>query len=141
MDWFHMTPHIGILQREETTSPGLPLATHVNPAKVKNKIPYEEEVEAEVRQLHPYRAGGHIHLRAEHFKQRRWKAYPGKQSKTPPAEVSLDVPGRYSTSHVEHGGYPTGSGMDSPDTNPKGDHRHMRHRPVKDPAEGGGGAD
>ena len=56
-------------QREDPHHPGLTLATHVNLAKVNDKIPSEAEVESAVQRLHPHRAGGHTHLRAEHFKQ------------------------------------------------------------------------
>ena len=58
-----------LYQREEPHPPGLPLATHIDPAKVNNEIPKEAEVEEEVRRLRPRRAGGHTHLHAEHFKQ------------------------------------------------------------------------
>ena len=34
-----------LYQREEPHSPGLPLVTHINPSKVNNEIPPEEEVE------------------------------------------------------------------------------------------------
>ena len=60
------------------TTPGLPLATHADPAKVNNKIPSEVEVEVEVEveavvlRLRPHRMGVHNHLRAEHFKQWQW---------------------------------------------------------------------
>ena len=40
-------------------------------------------MEAAVRRLRPHRAGGHTHLRAEHFKQWRREAYPGEQLKNP----------------------------------------------------------
>ena len=40
-------------------------------------------MEAAVRRLRLHRVGKHTHLRAEHFKQWQWKAYPGGQSKTP----------------------------------------------------------
>ena len=51
------------------------------------------------------------------------------------------VPGRPSTSHVAHGGYPPGVGMDDTGTDPKGYHRQKMHWPVRDPVEGGVGAD
>ena len=46
--------------------------------------PLEAEVEAEVHHLCPLKAGGHTHLRAEHFKQWLWETYPGENSKKPP---------------------------------------------------------
>ena len=55
--------------REETHTPGLPLATHIDPAKVNDKIPSEAELEAAIRRLCPHSAIGHTHLRAKHFKQ------------------------------------------------------------------------
>ena len=64
--------------------PGLPLATHVGPAKVNDEVPSEAEVEAAVRRLRQHREGGHTHFHAEHFKQWRRETYPGEQSKTPP---------------------------------------------------------
>ena len=57
-----------LYQREEPQLPGLTLGTHVDPAKGNNNIPLEAEVEAAVRRLRPHRAGGHTHLRTEHFK-------------------------------------------------------------------------
>ena len=62
-----------LYQREDPQSPGLPLETYVDPAKVNDEIPSEAEVEAEVRRLHSHRAGKHTHLRVEHFKQWRWE--------------------------------------------------------------------
>ena len=56
-------------------------------------------------------------------------------------EGSLAVTGRLSTSHVVYGGDPSGAGMDVPGPNSKGDYRHKRHQPVRDPVEGSGGAD
>ena len=73
-----------LYHREEPHTPGLPLATHVNPAKVNDKIPSEAEVEAAVQRLLPRRAGGHTHLCAEHFKKWRQEEYPMDQSKNPP---------------------------------------------------------
>ena len=58
-----------LYQREEPHPPGLNLDTHVDPAKVSDKIPSEAEVEAAVQPLRPHKAGGHNHLCAEHFKQ------------------------------------------------------------------------
>ena len=58
-----------LYQREETHTPGLPLATHVDPDQVNYEIPSEAEVEAAVRCLCPYRAGRHTQIRTEHFKQ------------------------------------------------------------------------
>ena len=58
-----------LYQREEPQPPGLPLATHVNPDEVNDKVSLEVEVEAEVGRLRPHRAGGHTPLCAEPFKQ------------------------------------------------------------------------
>ena len=54
----------------------MPLATHVDQAKVNDKIPSETEVEVEaaVHRLRLHRAGGNMHLRTEHFKQRQQEA-------------------------------------------------------------------
>ena len=41
-------------------------------------------MEAAVRYLRPHRAGGHTHLRVDHFKQRQGYVYPREQPKTPP---------------------------------------------------------
>ena len=57
-----------LYQKEEPYTPGLPLATHIDPAKVNYKIPSEAEMEAVVRCLRPHRAGGHTHLHTKHFK-------------------------------------------------------------------------
>ena len=51
-----------LYQREEPHSPGLPLATHVYPDKVNEKIPPKEEVEVAVRQLRSQRVGRHSNL-------------------------------------------------------------------------------
>ena len=56
----------------------MPLVTHVDPAKLNNDITSEVEVKAAVRCLLPHRAGGHTHIRAEHFKQWQREAYPGE---------------------------------------------------------------
>ena len=72
-----------LYQREETHPPGLPLATHVDLAKVNGEVPSEAEVESAVRRLRPQRVGRHTHIGAEHFKQWQREAYPGEQSKTP----------------------------------------------------------
>ena len=63
-----------LYQREEQYTPGLPLATYIDPAKANYKIPSEAEMEALVRCLRPHRAGGHTHLRTEHSKQWRREA-------------------------------------------------------------------
>ena len=73
-----------LYQREEPQTPGLTLATHMDPAKVNEEIPSEVDVEAVVRNLLPHRVGGHTHLRTEHFKQWRREAYPRENLKTPP---------------------------------------------------------
>ena len=65
-----------IYHREEPHPTGLPLATHVNPANMKDDIPSEAEVEAAVRRLRLHRACGNNHIRAEHFKQ--WKGRPNQ---------------------------------------------------------------
>ena len=61
-----------LFQWEDPHTPGLPLATHVDPSKVNDKISSEAEAEAEVESvvhyLHPHRAGGHTHLCVEYFK-------------------------------------------------------------------------
>ena len=51
-----------LYQKEELHPPGLPLATHVGPAKFNGDIPMEAEAEAAVLCLLPHRAGGHTHL-------------------------------------------------------------------------------
>ena len=61
--------------------------------------------------------------------------------KDPPMEGEMDAPSRPSTSHVAHRGYYPGIGMENTGTDPKGEHRHKIHRPVRDPVEGGGGSD
>ena len=66
-----------LYQREETHPPDMPLATHVDPAKVNNRVPLDAEVYAAVQLLCLHRAGGYTHLCSEHFKQWRREAYPG----------------------------------------------------------------
>ena len=64
-----------LYQREDTHPPVMPLATHVDPEKVNDKIPSEAEVKAAVQRPCPHRAGRHTHLHVEHFKQWRREAY------------------------------------------------------------------
>ena len=130
-----------LYKREEPQHLGLPLDTHVDPSKANYKIPSVAEVEAAVRCLGPHRAGGHSNLRAEHLKQCQWETYPGEQLKTPPHRGAMDMPVRPSLVHVAHRGDPPGVGMDGPGPDSKGDHRHKMYRLVRDPVEGGGGAD
>ena len=47
----------------------LPLATHVDPAEVNDKIPLEAEVESVIGRLRPHSKGGHTHIHADHFEQ------------------------------------------------------------------------
>ena len=61
----------------------MPLETHVDLVQVNDNTSSEAEVEAAVFRLHPYKAGGHTHLHAEHLKQWMWEAYPREDSKTP----------------------------------------------------------
>ena len=130
-----------LYQREEPQTPGLTLATHMDPAKVNEEIPSEVDVEAVVRNLRPHRVGGHTHLRTEHLKQWWSEAYPREQFKTPPSEGALAVSGKYCTAYVAHGGDPTVFGVYFPGLNSKRDHQHTGHRPTRDPVDGGGGAD
>ena len=129
-----------LYQRENPHLTGLTLSTHVNPVEVSNKVTLDTEVEAAVQGLRLHRVGGHIHLCAEHFKQWRREAYPGKIQR-PPAEGMLGVPGRTSTAHVAYGGDLPGVGMENPGTDSKGDNQHKRNWPAGDTVEGGGGAD
>ena len=73
-----------LYQREEPYPPGLPLDTHVKPAKVNNEIPSEAKLEVAVRCLRLHRVGSHTHFRADHSKKWQMEAYPGEQLKTPP---------------------------------------------------------
>ena len=58
-----------LYQIEELHPPVIPLSTHVDSVQVNDATPLEAEVEAEVCHLRPLKAGGHTHLRVEHFKQ------------------------------------------------------------------------
>ena len=58
-----------LYQREEPHTLIMPLATHTEPDNLNYKVPSEAGVEAMVCRICPHRAGGHTHLRAEHFKQ------------------------------------------------------------------------
>ena len=95
-----------LYQREERHPPGMPLATHMYPAKVNDEIPLDAELEEMVRRLRKHRAGGNTHLHKEHFKHWRRDAYPREQSKTPPTYGSLEVSGRHCTAHLAHGEIP-----------------------------------
>ena len=72
-----------LYQREEPNTPGLPLETHVNPAKVSDNIPSEADVEAAVSRLRPHRMVRNTRLHAKQFKLWKREAYPGEKSKTP----------------------------------------------------------
>ena len=63
--------------------PGITLVAYVEQFKVNDTTPLEAEAEAAVCRLRPFRAGVHTHLRAVHFKQWMWEAYPGVDSKSP----------------------------------------------------------
>ena len=73
--------------REDPHTPGLPLAIHVEPDKLNDRVPSKAEAEAEaeaaVRRICPHRAGRRTHLCAEHFKQWRSETYPGDQLNIP----------------------------------------------------------
>ena len=43
--------------------------THTILSKINDEVPTEVEVEASVRRLRLNKAGGHTHLRSEHFKK------------------------------------------------------------------------
>ena len=51
-----------LYQLEYIHTPGLPLATHMEPVQVNDATPSEVEVEAAVRHLRPLKADGHTHL-------------------------------------------------------------------------------
>ena len=51
--------------------------------QVNDNTPSGVELEEAVSCLHPFKAGGHTHLRMGHFKQWMWGAYPGYGSKNP----------------------------------------------------------
>ena len=99
------------------------------------------DLEAEVQRLIPHRVSRHTHLCAEHFKQWQREAYPREQSKTPPTEGVMDVHGRPSTSHVAHGKYPLVVGIGNPGHDSKGEHQQKMDWTIRNPVEGGGGAD
>ena len=64
-------------QRENPYPPDQPLSTHIDPFWVNNDVPLKAEAEAEaaVRRLRPHKAGGHTHLRVDHFNTWLRKAY------------------------------------------------------------------
>ena len=72
-----------LYHREDPHPLVLPLPTHVNPAKVNDKIQLETDVELAVQRLRLHRKGGHTHLRADNFKLWQRDTYLGEQSKTP----------------------------------------------------------
>ena len=73
-----------LFQREETHTPGLPLATHIKPAKVNDDILSEAEVEAAIQRVRPHRSGRNTHLFEEHLKKWQREAYPsGTVEETP----------------------------------------------------------
>ena len=72
-----------LYHREDQHSPDIPLATHLDPAQINDKIALEAGMEAAVCRLRPHRAGGYISLRMDHFKQWWREAYPGEHSNNP----------------------------------------------------------
>ena len=66
-----------------TLPPGRLVPTHVTPFRVNSDVPLEEGVEAGVRRIHLHKLGGHIHLRAEHFKQWLREVYLDKVTSNP----------------------------------------------------------
>ena len=75
-----------IYKREKLHTPVLPLETHVYPIQLNDETPSAAEVEVAVLRLSPLKAGGQIHLCAEHFQHWQRELYPRENSKTPPAE-------------------------------------------------------
>ena len=63
------------------------------------------------------------------------------KSQRPPAESTMGVPGRPSTTHVAHRGDLPGVGMNNNAPDSEGDNRHKRNRPAGEIVEGSGGAD
>ena len=53
---------------EETSPPGIPVATHIAPFQIDNGVLTEAEVETELHCLRVNRAGTYTHMRAENFK-------------------------------------------------------------------------
>ena len=72
-----------LYQWRDPHTPGIPLATHVDPVKVNDATQLEAEVETAVCHLRPLKAGRHTHLRMEHFKQSLREAFPGENLNTP----------------------------------------------------------
>ena len=72
-----------LYQREDIHPPGLPLETHMDPSQVNSETPSYVGLEAAVHCLIPLKAGGHAHVRAEHFKQWLQEARTGDNSNTP----------------------------------------------------------
>ena len=65
---------------------------------------------------------------------------PQEKNRRPPTYREMDVSGRYFTSYVAQGGYPTGDRMYVPGPNSQRYHQHTGHMTSRYPVEGGGGA-
>ena len=66
-----------LYQREYPYHPGRLLTTQIDLFHINNDVPSEAEVEAEVRQLHPHKSGGHTQIHTENLKTWLREAYPG----------------------------------------------------------------
>ena len=70
--------------REEPPPLGRTVPTHVKPFGVNNDVPLEGGLEADVKQLRLYKAGGKNHLRSENFKKELRESYPAEGTSPPP---------------------------------------------------------
>ena len=128
-----------LYQREDPDPPGRMLATHVDPFYINDDVPSETEVKAAVRCPHPHKAGGHTHLRMEHFNTWILEAYLGEGEKPLPQTFKVDVDRGYSPIYVDHLVYYVGIGLDHTGIYPKEKNMHPGDRPYGDAMEGHGG--
>ena len=76
--------YAALYQREDLPPPGSPSPTHVYPLQIKNRVPTEAGVEAEVFWLRKNRSGGHTYLQSEHFQTWLREAYLENKATPPP---------------------------------------------------------
>ena len=126
-------------QREDHYPPSWLLSTHVDYFQINNDVPSEAEAEAEVLRLLPLKAGGHTHLRADHFKTWLREAYTGEVATPPSRTWKVDAACGNSPIYVDHQEYSTGIGVDHPGLNLQGKHRHPGDWDFGDYMEGCGG--
>ena len=75
--------YAALYTKELPSPPGVRIPSHVVPFPINDAVPDEGEIQTAVARLKTNRAGGHSHLRAEHFKDWHAQAYPTNAEQEP----------------------------------------------------------